>query len=62
MTYTVLTWLHERKAIVLAIEEHCRRWPKQSIYDVSVGHLGPAPRDYAGLVVVGDDLHDRYEF
>ena len=62
VTYKVLTWLHDRKAIVLAVEAHRRRWPDCHVYDVSVVSLGKAPEDGRGLAEVGDDLFDRYEF
>lgn len=60
--YTVVTWLHEAKAVVLAVEEHQRLWPEQRIYDVTVEPLGRAPSDERGLVAVNRDLHDRFEF
>ena len=63
-TYTVVTWLHERKAVFLALEEYRRRWPDERVFDVDVDvqSLGPAPRDERGLVSVNGDLHDRFEF
>ena len=60
--FKVLTWLHASKAVVLASEEYRRRYPNTHIYDVVVMPLGAAPRNSGGLVDIGTDLHDRFEF
>jgi hypothetical protein len=62
IAYPVVTWLHQEKAIALAVVEHSRRFPESRIYEVAVKSLGPAGRDASGTVTVGGDLHDRYEF
>jgi hypothetical protein len=60
--FTVVTWLHASKAVVLASEAYRRRYPNAHIYDVVVTPLGAAPRNSNGTVDVGTDLHDRFEF
>ena len=60
--FSVLTWLHASKAVVLAVDEYRRRYPDAHIYDVIVTPLGRAPRGSDGTVSIGSDLHDRVEF
>ena len=60
--FKVVTWLHASKAVVLACEEYRRRYPSAHIYDVIVTPLGAAPRNSDGLVYIGTDLPDRFEF
>jgi hypothetical protein len=63
VTYTVATWLHASKAVVIAVERYRSQYPTAPIYDVSVTPLGPAAKSSAnGTVDVGQDLHDRLEF
>lgn len=64
--YTVTTWLHEHKAVALAVARHEARYSETSqgrLYDVQVERLGPAPRGEQGVVAPSrSDLIDRNEW
>lgn len=64
VSYAVVTWLAEEKAIAMAVAEHLRRHrDDESIYDVEVEDLGPVSRDAGGAMLLETgDLTDRSEF
>jgi len=65
-TYNVTTWLHERKAIALAVSAYETRHSgegEQRLYDVLVEPLGRAAADADGTVgPAKGDLADRMEW
>lgn len=61
-TYTVLTWLDDNRAIVLASRRFRQQHPTETISSTGVRLLGPAPRAADGTVDAGRDVLDRMEF
>ena len=63
LTYTVMTWLYEEKAVVLAVEAMRYFHQDRTVYDAAVEEVGPAAATASGTVDLGSaDWHDRYEF
>jgi predicted metal-dependent HD superfamily phosphohydrolase len=65
-TYTVTTWLHELKAVALAVGRHQARQGEADahrLYDVHVEALGPASAGADGVASANrEDLIDRTEW
>jgi hypothetical protein len=65
-TYTVTTWLHQLKAVALAVGAHESRYghdDDRRLYDVQVQALGRAPANPDGTVGPSrKDLADRMEW
>lgn len=64
VSYSVVTWLAQEKAIAMAVGAHLRRHPEgEEIYDIEVDDLGPVDRDAQGAMALErSDLTDRAEF
>jgi hypothetical protein len=62
VTYTVMTYLAEEKAVVLAVEAMQHDYPNRRVYDVLVEEVGPAGRKDGMVDLDSADWHDRMEF
>jgi hypothetical protein len=67
LTYPVVSWLSQEKAIAMAVFAHGRRYPdgqpSTRVRDVEVVDLGPVGRDSQGAMALDrSDILDRMEF
>ncbi|MDQ1414331.1 MAG: hypothetical protein QOE07_2919 [Acidimicrobiaceae bacterium] len=67
LTYPVVSWLSQEKAVAMAVASHLRRHPDEQpatrVRDVEVVDLGPVGRDTKGAMALdGSDIVDRMEF
>ena len=61
--FEVLTWLGPEKAVLMATCADGRKFgTANGLYNAQVEKIGPAEKDAAGVVKVGNALHDRMEF